>query len=910
MIDKLEMRKRRKESIITISFSIFSVLLIYATVAMRWSPAIIPVLAGELAFVWWAHINNFRTYDIRAFIVTVFACISITFYGVQAENFLVVIPTLCVFAVLFSLYDIASVYYVVVLDSFFLLMYHVIIQQNLVISDIKAENERMMLQLVSYFVLLVLCVYKIRYNEQRERDALELQQESKRAIKIRDDFVANTSHELRTPINTITGMSEILLQEDLTENVHNEVLDIQMTGFELQTIVTDILDYAALESKTLELNTRSYNITSTINDVMNMTVFQNREKKLELIFDCNPRIPRLLYGDEAQLRRVINNLISNAIKFTSEGGVRVEVTYRPESYGINLIVKVKDTGIGMDLSQQEHVFQSFYQAESDRNRRAEGMGLGLTISSELIKKMGGFMYVNSTPGEGSEFAFSVPQKVMDDRPCIEVNNPAKVKVLWFHSTSEDAIDIRDDYVDHIKHLSEYLKVFVHRCVSIGELKRRVRSNTFTHLIIGSKEYYDDQLYFDEISKQMPVILISERDEKTPTNTYIHLLYKPYNALTLAEIFNGGDILRSPRKYQELEKFIAPKARVLVVDDNLMNLKVVEGLLRKYRIRITAASSGHEALSVLETQEFDFIFMDHMMPGMDGIECLHEIRRMQGAYYQRVPIIALTANAIAGSREMFLSEGFNDFVAKPIDNALLDSVLRKYIPQEKQEKYEPEIEEDIQDENDDVFSNMKGIDKKSAMTYVGGSISDYIDLAKVYYETGLKYREDLVKYHDEKDWKNYAILTHSIKSTSKTIGASDLSEIAFKEEVAAKAEDINTIEQYHETLLKEYSRVLKMIENNPMIIKKEDDTNDDSKNKVMSKKKWKEFTTELKDKIDTFETSEIKDVIEKYKHYSFQDKDVEDIIKPILAKIENFDFDDAKKELEVIIKDYKEGKEKK
>lgn len=901
MIDKLEIRRRRKESLITISFSIFSVLLIYVAVATGWSPAIVPVIAGELGFAWWAHVNSYRNYEVRAFIVTVFACINITFYGIYAENFLVIIPTLCVFAVLFSLYEIVTIYYIVIINSFFLFFYHLFVSKSFVISDVKVERERMVLQLLSYFILLLLCQYRIRSSEQREKDMADLQQVADNANKIRDDFVANTSHELRTPINTITGMSEILLQEDLSEEIHHEVLDIQMTGYELQNIVTDILDYAALESKTLQLNPRSYNITSTINDVMNMTVFQNKEKNLELIFDCDPRIPRLLYGDEAQLRRVINNLIGNAIKFTNEGGVKVEVGFRPETYGINLIVKVKDTGIGMDLDQQERIFQSFYQADSDRNRRVEGMGLGLTISSELIKKMGGFMYATSVIGKGSEFIFSVPQSVVDDRPCIEVNNPSRIKTIWYYSSKDDVISIRDDFVDHIKHMADYLKIYVHRCSSLNELKRRIKQNIFTHLIIGTKEYNEEKDYFNELAKSLPVILVLDRDEDLPENNAIHILYKPYNSMTLAEIFNGGDILRAPKKYHELEKFVAPDAKVLVVDDNLMNLKVVEGLLRKYRIRIAAASSGDDALNVVESQDFDFIFMDHMMPGMDGIECLHAIRRKQGTYYQRVPIIALTANAIAGSREMFLAEGFNDFVAKPIDNGVLDDVLRKYIPKEKQ--IIGDNNQNIIEDDNDIFKGMDGISKDVAMTYCGGSINDYIDLANIYYETGLKYYDDLIRYYDQKDWKNYAIIAHSIKSTSKTLGAIDLSDLAYKEEMASKQEEIETIDKYHEALLKEYSRVLELLANNPKIIKTEiKEENIDSKN--MTLKKWKEFTDELKDKIDTFETSSIKDVVEKYKHYKFHDQEIEDLIKPIIDKIENFDFEGSKEDLNKIIDNFK------
>ena len=910
MDTSVALREKRKETLITISFSVFSILMIYMTATLQWPPILIPIIAIEVAYAWYAYINQIRNHLFRAIILSSMTAFNIFTYGMQGADFFVLIPTLCTYAVMISLYEMMPVFNIVVLNIISLFLYHLFIKKTFDLNTATLDKDRMILHLLSLVVVILLLVYRIFRHQEEEDEIRKLETKVEQTQKIKDDFVANTSHELRTPINTITGMSEILLQENLPDKIHEDVLDIQMTGFELQNIVTDILDYAALEAKTLELNPRSYNITSTINDILNMTVFQNREKNLELIFDCDPRIPRLLYGDEGQLRRVINNLIGNAIKFTNEGGVRVEVTSRPETYGANLIVRVKDTGIGMDLSQQERVFNSFYQADTDRNRRVEGMGLGLTISSELIKKMGGFMYVTSKVGEGSEFSFSIPQKVMDDRPCIEVNNANKIKVLWYYGTNENTVEIRDDFVDHINHISEYLKIMIHRCTSLNEFKRRIKQNIFTHLIIGTKEYYEDQVLFDNLAAEMPVILVVDREENISINNNIHVLYKPYNAMTLAEFFNGGDILHSPKKYLELERFVAPNAKILVVDDNLMNLKVVEGLLRKYRIKITAASSGEEALKIIDSREFDFVFMDHMMPGMDGIECLHAIRAKQGNYYQKVPIIALTANAIAGSREMFLAEGFNDFVAKPIDNTVLDAVLRKYIPLEKQiADKQGNVNKGVID-NDDIFAQMKGIDRDTALTYCGGSISDYIDLASIYYETGLKYHDDLIKYYEEKDWKNYSILTHSIKSTSKTIGALDLSELAYKEEVASKQEDINTINEYHEALLNEYTRVLEMIGNNPKIIKQEETTEEDAEDsKDMSLKKFKEFMTELKGRIETFETSSIKEVVEKYKHFKYQDKKLEEIISPIIEKIEDFDFEGAKENLEKIVDGLKDRKVK-
>ena len=875
--------------------------MMYITAVENWPVALIPAIALEVGFAWWMYLTGFQTHMMRAFILAIMMAFNIFNYGIQGENYFVLIPTLCTYAMLISLYELRPILDITILNIVGLFLYHVFIKQTFLWSEDKLERERMLLQAMSFIVFLILLGYRINRHKEEEQDIRNLEDEVERVQKIKDDFVANTSHELRTPINTISGMSEILLQEDLPENVHHEVLDIQMTGIELQTIVTDILDYAALESGTLTLNPRAYNITSTLNDVMNMTVFQNREKNLELIFDCDPGIPCSLYGDEQQLRRVINNLIGNAIKFTSEGGVRVSVTCRPEEYGVNLIVSVKDTGIGLTMEEQERIFQGFYQADADRNRNNEGMGLGLTISSSIIRKMGGFMNVKSQAGKGSEFTFSIPQKVLDERPCIALTHPEQIEVIWYYNDEEARSSIRDDYIDHIKHISDYLGIYMHRSSSLSELKRRIRQGNFSHLILGREEYREDPLYFDELAIEMPIIMIADREETLPAGNNMHILYKPYNAMTLCEIFNGGELLRNPRKYQEDHRFIAPEAKILVVDDNLMNLKVVEGLLRKYKIRITAASSGEEALSIIESKDFDFVFMDHMMPGMDGIECLHRIRSKIGKYFNEVPIIALTANAIAGSREMFLQEGFDDFVAKPIDNAILDQVLKKYIPQKKQ-IYDIPAEEEKEEKRPasegNGFQPMEGIDMETALMYCGGDLNDYIELAKVYIETGEHYYEELIRFHAEQDWKNYAILAHSIKSTSKTLGAMKLSDIAYKEEQAAKAEDAITINQYHLSFLREYRRILDVMENNPGIARNEQDTTKGELS-VMSEEEWKVVLSDLRKKIESYESNAVEDYIEKYKDTSLRDRPFGEVLKPVSEHIADLDFDGALSELEKI-----------
>lgn len=947
MSEHLASRQRRREMLITLSFTIFSVLMIIVSSIQHWPFFYIPLLIAELAYVWWSYIRSFQTYIFRAFVLTFCISLNVFLYGIQGENFFVLIPTLCVEFVLLSLYEITRIMDIVITKSVILFLYHLFVI-GYSIPDSTQERSRIMLQSLSFVVLMGLCLYRIHHHHQEEEDVVNLEEQVDREQRIRSDFIANTSHELRTPVNTVSGMCEIMLQKNLPDDIHSSVLDIQMTGVELQSIVTDILDFAALEADTMVLHPRVYNITSTLNDVMNMTVFENRTKQLEMIFDCDPNIPSQLEGDEQQLRRILKNLIGNAIKYTTEGGVTVRVTYRPEAYGINLIVSVKDTGVGLTPEDQELILRGFYQTDSGRNRKSSGLGLGLPITAALIKKMGGFLIVKSEEGKGSEFSFAIPQKVVSNQPCISLLHPSSIKLVWYYNTQSSVASMRDAFADHIRHFSDSFGIVSHRATSLEECKRRISQAQGIHLILGQEEYLQDKKYFDKMSEQVSIILVADRNGTVKAGERIHVLYKPYNAIMLAEVFNGTSLMSTAVYKKEQKRFIAPTSKILVVDDNLMNLKVVEGLLRKYRIRVVAATSGEEALSLIESQDYDFVFMDHMMPGMDGVECFHRIREKFGSYYSQVPIIALTANAIAGSREMFLEEGFSEFVAKPIDTALLNEVLYRFIPLEKQltdddiryltqdesatimpeekksrkkkdkkapivkkpvlppeESVPPAAAEPEPEENpeslQDPFERLPGIDKDSALTYCG-STQDFLELAAVYLHSGWKYRKDLAKAFEDMNLKSYALLAHTVKGTSRTLGVIPLSEMALEQETAAKEERAGDLREHHDSFMQEFDKVLNMLadyfgEEAQTFSSEEQEAAETQPGPEVSN--WEELKSRLLDCLEAYEGRAFEETLATVKGHSLQGRPIMETLAGVREKVAAFDFEGAAECLEEI-----------
>lgn len=414
----------------------------------------------------------------------------------------------------------------------------------------------------------------IRYMKelQEQRDIAD----SANAAKTR--FLANMSHEIRTPINAVLGMDEMILRESREKAIRTYASDIMSAGRTLLSLINDILDLSKVEEGKMEIIPVHYELTSLVNDLVNMIHDRAAKKGLCFNIEVDSHIPHLLCGDETRIRQCVLNILTNAVKYTEEGSVKLKVSFsdpkrEPEEDAsgeghhegsINLSFSVADTGIGMKEEDLDKLFSPYERLEEKRNRSVEGTGLGMSITKQLLFLMGSELKVDSEYGKGSSFSFTIKQRV----------------VSW---------------------------------EEIGDFSGR---------FAGSEE--------------------------------------------------------SVRTYHEL--FHAPDARILVVDDTEMNLTVIKSLLKKTEIRIDTALSGEDALTLAGTNEYDVVFIDHMMPGMDGIETLRRMRK-EGKN-TGTPAVALTANAISGARETYISAGFTDYLSKPIDSGRLEKLLQNLIPSEK------------------------------------------------------------------------------------------------------------------------------------------------------------------------------------------------------------------------------------
>ncbi|MDR2387206.1 MAG: transporter substrate-binding domain-containing protein, partial [Deltaproteobacteria bacterium] len=545
----------------------------------------------------------------------------------------------------------------------------------------------------------------------RERTAELMVQtdEATRASRAKGEFLARMSHEIRTPMNAIIGMAELALRENPPDETAEMISSIQSAGGSLLSIINDILDFSKIESGKMELTNSDYHLGSLIHDVVSVISARIMDTRLELLVELDANMPSTLYGDEVRFRQILFNLLSNGVKYTKEGFVTLRLEALPLGRGslkalslpstadsdepikasarlrehfktfgnkpteITLKASITDTGIGIKPEDMDKLFTSFSQVDSERNKGIEGTGLGLAISKNLAKLMGGDIFVQSEYQKGSVFTATVKQIMgAPYLPFATLKKPQKSKALLIES-------------DHLE-----AKAFAYAMNSLGaehghiqflsQLKSALENSDYDFLFAPFEASDEVLEILKEINSPVKAIFTLDLGTTIGKKKSLRLIHKPLYCMPIANILNDADKIKGVKDRHDRVSFIAPKATALVVDDIKINLKVAIGLLKPFKIRVDTTESGEEAIELVKNKSYDVIYMDHMMPGMDGLEATARIRQLpQG---KDIPIIALTANAITGVKEMFIAHGMNDFISKPIEYGKLEASLADWLPKEK------------------------------------------------------------------------------------------------------------------------------------------------------------------------------------------------------------------------------------
>ena len=618
--------------------------------------------------------------------------------------------------------------------------------------------------------LIVLLIYNFIVLLAFNRKLSDTAEQANQANEAKSYFLSTMSHDIRTPMNAIMGLNEMVLRDSQDKNVIEYSENIKTAGNTLLGIINDILDFSKIEAGKMDIVNVDYSFISMLNDLVNMVQNKAEDKGLSFNMDIEREIPSILNGDEIRIKQIITNILSNAVKYTKEGGITFSVGFKkiedkPDS--IILTIKVADTGIGIKPEDMDRLFKAFERIEEKRNRNIEGTGLGMTIAQSFLDMMGSHLQVESVYGEGSVFSFDLEQKVVKWDP------------------------------------------------------------------VGN---------YEEAFKQS----LSER-----------------------------------RNYRE--KFTAPDAKVLVVDDNPINLKVFSGLLSRTMMQIDTAESGEEAVLLYKNKQFDVIFLDHMMPNKDGIETLKEMRGIKGTPNDETPIICLTANAISGMREMYINAGFDDYITKPINPDRLEMMLLQYLPKDKVISVFDENEKDDYVLPDFLY-HLDEIDVDSGLTNCGNGES-YITTLKMYLDMAASNADEIEKFWAEKDIRNTTIKVHSLKSTSRVIGALKLGEFAARLEKAGDEGDTETLDRELADFISEYRKLAKDLEP----LNERNDLSETDNRPLITADKLDESYKAISEFYESFDFDSVVDVAESLKEYRIPESEAKKV-NAIIKAVDNYDYE--------------------
>jgi len=644
--------------------------------------------------------------------------------------------------------------------------------------------------------MLLAVNHELENEIQKLKAAEEAKSQAEAASQIKDEFLANMSHEIRTPMNAIIGLSHLCMQTVMSWKQQDYLQKIHGSAKSLLGILNDILDISKIEAGKMEIERTTFDLEEVMGNLATIVGNRSQEKRLEFLMQTDPDVPNLLIGDPLRLSQVLINLAGNAVKFTEKGEVMVRVELVRET-GDEVILRfiVKDTGIGMTQKEIDKLFRPFTQADSSITRRFGGTGLGLTISKRFVEMMGGRIWVESTPGVGSNFIFVArfqKTKKQSNYNQSAIDDLRGLRVLAVDD-SENSLQILKGYLE-----SFALDVSVARngqdALNLVRMANEER-NPFGLVIVDWKMPEMDgmelarklrEITFLSFRPKVLLIFTSSPDEmllKLDNQVVDGVLAKPLQQSKLLDAVSkvSGRSVLSSGKYKIISAQLNPElisqicgARLLLVEDNEINRQVAQELLEGFGLDVTIAENGEEAITLLKEAQFDGVLMDMQMPVMDGVTATREIRKNPN--FSKLPIIALTANVMVSEQNEFLASGITDYIGKPIDPDRLVATLAKWVRPTWSTRSTP-INQAVQNSAPEPLPDLPGVNVADSVRRIGGNVALYCSLLDKFRIKERNIATNIREALAAEDRSTAERLAHTLRGIAGTLGAKNLQDLA-------------------------------------------------------------------------------------------------------------------------------------
>ena len=710
------------------------------------------------------------------------------------------------------------------------------------------------------------------------------------------NFLMNMSHEIRTPMNAIKGMSNLLGLTKLNDIQSHYVSNIVIATESLLKLINNIMDISQINENKFEKAEEEYNLAELLSTVTAALSSKAAEKKLAFLVDVDPDTPALLTGDPARISQILLSLLDNAVKFSEKGYVKLSLDCKSvKDKEVRLKFSVEDTGIGIDKETEKDLFETFSKMHTDKSTLSEGAGLSLAISKKLAERLGGELYMKSKLMEGSVFTLEIPQKVKDKKKIAHVRDFGNKKVLLvpFGRTGELCAKMLN-----------LLFVEYDICYNEEQFAEMLDKRTYTHVIYWESRFANIIAGHESKLASKRIVAVKEAGRAAfDISEKINVLFEPIIITDLANVLDmpmndAGQTAPAIKPAQNLlGAFKLEDTEILVVDDNMVNLIVAEEMLKTYGAVINTASSGQEAVDAAAAKSYDLIFMDHMMPEMDGIEASRLIRA-QGGENAKVPIIAFTANSYEGMRERFISNSMNDYITKPIDLSELNRVLKTWLAPKKL-VFEKAEEVYPTTHNEELFaglSKINGMEAYAALKEFDGNEKIYSAVLTTFATTLPSKIAKLDQSFASKDMERYRIEIHSLKSSLANIGHYELSEVAKRFEMSLRNNQTSYISKNHSKLMHDIKALDEQIE---FVISANASPKGDDDAPCFDIRDNKDALNILKEGLDMLDTEAVDSIMKKLGSLRL-DKNSANLFAKLNMHVSVYDYDGAVSVIDLIL----------